>query len=326
MSTDSNNRNDQPSRGVGLASLLFDRTILLLALMFVVMVAVLIWHQARLEDRLVESTALEEARRYTDALATFRTLYTREVVGTVKKQGITVTYDYDKEQHEGKAIPLPATLSMKIGNEMAKKEVGGQTALYSAYPFPHREQEWQERDKFGKDAWEAVNNNKDAPFHRFEQREGKRWLRYATADLMRPACVNCHNTHPETPKNDWKEGDVRGVLEVSLPLETAEATAKDNLQESIVFTIGVGGLALIGLVIVTGRLRRSSVELEHRVEDRTAELQRSVDELAEFNRMAVGRELQMIELKNEINELCVAAGQSPRYDEADNASAEQSES
>jgi len=36
-------------------------------------------------------------------------------------------------------------------------------------------------------------------------------------------------------------------------------------------------------------------------------------ELTRFNQAAVGRELRMIELKKEINDLCAAAGQPPRY-------------
>ncbi len=31
---------------------------------------------------------------------------------------------------------------------------------------------------------------------------------------MAPACVTCHNAHPESPKHDWKVGDVRGIQEV----------------------------------------------------------------------------------------------------------------
>ena len=43
------------------------------------------------------------------------------------------------------------------------------------------------------------------------------------------------------------------------------------------------------------------------------ELQERLDELTRFNRAAIGRELRMIELKQEVNALCVAAGQPPRY-------------
>ena len=44
-----------------------------------------------------------------------------------------------------------------------------------------------------------------------------------------------------------------------------------------------------------------------------AELQSHAEELTRFNRAAVGRELRMIELKKEINELCQRHGQPARY-------------
>ena len=33
---------------------------------------------------------------------------------------------------------------------------------------------------------------------------------------MGATCVNCHNSHPESPKKDWKVGDVRGIQEVTV--------------------------------------------------------------------------------------------------------------
>ncbi|HTP65885.1 MAG TPA: CheR family methyltransferase [Geobacteraceae bacterium] len=44
------------------------------------------------------------------------------------------------------------------------------------------------------------------------------------------------------------------------------------------------------------------------------ELHRHVDELERFNHASVGRELRMIELKKEVNELCNRAGEKPRYE------------
>ena len=34
--------------------------------------------------------------------------------------------------------------------------------------------------------------------------------------IMGQACVDCHNSHPESPKLDWKVGDVRGIQEVAI--------------------------------------------------------------------------------------------------------------
>jgi len=43
--------------------------------------------------------------------------------------------------------------------------------------------------------------------------------------------------------------------------------------------------------------------LEEQVKERTKELQEKVEELERFHRLAVGRELKMIELKKEIEKL-----------------------
>jgi len=32
------------------------------------------------------------------------------------------------------------------------------------------------------------------------------------------ACVECHNSHPSSPKSDFKVGDVMGGLVISFPL------------------------------------------------------------------------------------------------------------
>jgi len=82
------------------------------------------------------------------------------------------------------------------------------------------------------------------------------------------------------------------------------------------------------------KLRKAYGELELRVQNRTEELQianseleeeitlrrraeavvqQYVEELTHFNSAMVGRELRMIELKKEVNELCKSAGQSPHY-------------
>jgi PAS domain S-box-containing protein len=59
---------------------------------------------------------------------------------------------------------------------------------------------------------------------------------------MRPACVTCHNQHPDSPKRDWKLGDVRGIQEVTVR----------GIQVNGFGQIGylVGYVALLGAVSV----------------------------------------------------------------------------
>ncbi len=77
----------------------------------------MLWNLSRLSSNLIESTALQDAARYSKALAEFRTLYTSEVVARVEGHNIDVTHDYLTK--EG-AIPLPATLSMELGHQHAR--------------------------------------------------------------------------------------------------------------------------------------------------------------------------------------------------------------
>ncbi len=162
------------------------------------------------------------------------------------------------------AIPLPATLSLILGKHIGAHASGAQTRLYSAYPFPWRREEGGLRDAFGQDAWHALQQHPDTPFYRFEEVEGRRALRDATADRMRTGCVNCHNTHPESPKTDWQTRDVRGVLEVILPLDAAVAQTRGGLRTSFALMAFMSMLGLSGLAMVISRLRRSSADLEQR--------------------------------------------------------------
>ena len=45
------------------------------------------------------------------------------------------------------------------------------------------------------------------------------YLKYARGQVMKASCINCHNTHKDTPKTDWREGDLAGVLTLTRPLD-----------------------------------------------------------------------------------------------------------
>ena len=64
---------------------------------------------------------------------------------------------------------------------------------------------------------------------------------------MAAPCVNCHNTHPDSPKRDWKVGDVRGIEEFTInqPI-AAHIFAFKYLLLYFTF-VAVTGLAFIAL-------------------------------------------------------------------------------
>lgn len=48
---------------------------------------------------------------------------------------------------------------------------------------------------------------------------------------MKEGCVACHNTHPESPRKDWKVGDVRGIVETMREIVTRVQRVSDMMGE-----------------------------------------------------------------------------------------------
>ena len=205
-----------------------------------------------IESQITDAAAITIARNYIQTFESFRTLYTSKVVETAREQGIEVTHDY--HQKKG-AIPLPATLSRELAEHIARETQNGlELRLFSIYPFPWRKDLHKTLDHFEKDAFVAINKNKENPFYRIEDQNGRKVARYAKADTMREACVSCHNNHPQTPKSDWKVGDLRGILEVSFPIagfENQEVRALNITRFTliIIFFCLVGGFVCMSYII-----------------------------------------------------------------------------
>ena len=243
--------------------LFYQRTVWVLGVLFAAGVASLFLYQDMIQSRVLESALLHDAARYSRAITEFRTLYTAKVVEVVRPHGIEVTHDVEGKDN---AIPLPATLSIELGNLITEKESGSHVRLYSPYPFPWRSETGGLQDDFAQDAWNFFQQNPDTTFFRFEEIKGRASLRFATADLMRPSCVNCHNTHPESPKTDWKVQEVRGVLEVAIPIDTFIAERRSGLRRTLFL---IGGMILLGLstlAVVKSRLRREEKQLLYQEE------------------------------------------------------------
>ncbi|NQZ21178.1 MAG: response regulator [Colwellia sp.] len=168
-----------------------------------------------LNTEITQESSLHNAEIYVKALEEFRTLYTSEVINKLNQQQIEVTHDYQDKKN---AVPLPATLTILLGKGISAHENGADTRLYSPFPFPWRE-DGGLQDKFAEQAWQYLNKNPAGNYSSFELYNGENVLRFAKADQMRESCISCHNSHLSTPKNDWKIGDVRGVLEVIIPLD-----------------------------------------------------------------------------------------------------------
>ncbi|NQZ26284.1 MAG: response regulator [Colwellia sp.] len=240
---------------------------------------------------LTNHTSELNAQRYLEALSAFRTLYTNEVVNTAKKQNITISHDYKNIKN---AIPLPATLSMALGKEIGKFQSGAQTFLYSRYPFPWREQENKTifSQDFSQQAWDSLTKNPEQAFFRFEEVNGQMAIRYAIADVMREGCIDCHNNHAQTPKDDWKLGDVRGVMEVILPVDKAQLTAQSSLKATFIVLFAMIVLITLVLFIFVSRIKKDAKKLA----DSNVEMMNKQEQV-NFANEEMGLAIEQLELK-----------------------------
>ncbi|HEB95468.1 MAG TPA: methyl-accepting chemotaxis protein [Sedimenticola thiotaurini] len=196
------------------------------------------WYVPTMVRQQAEAAALEQAEKTVSQFKTIRAYYTRNVIAKVLgKGGIGASFDH---QDDPNAVPLPATMIHDLSQLLADK--GTRLKLYSAYPFPNRSE--RRLDPFQRQAWEAVTRDPEHPYVQTVTREGRTSVRVGIADRMvAQACVGCHNSRPDTPKNDWKLGDVRGVLEVEMPIDD-QLAAGAALSRFILGIVVAGALAI----------------------------------------------------------------------------------
>jgi adenylate cyclase len=104
-----------------------------------------------------------------------------------------------------------------------------------------------------------LRQNPIEPYYRFEDFQGRPALRYATARRMQAACLQCHNFSPDSTKRDWKEGDVRGVLEIIRPLDADAARAKSGLRSTLILMAVISAtLMSLSLLFLLVRRRRAN--------------------------------------------------------------------
>ncbi len=165
--------------------------------------------QAAIKDAIL--SAKEDVSKY----KALRKYYTINVIKKVIKTGV-IKPSFDHKNRKN-SIPLPATLIHDLSSMM--KDKGTKLTLYSAYPFPNRNS--RILDTFQKQSWQGLSQKPDEVFTKTVHNEKGTFVRVAIADhMVNAACVNCHNNRADTPKNDWKLGDVRGVLEITKNIDS----------------------------------------------------------------------------------------------------------
>ncbi|MBN2895391.1 MAG: DUF3365 domain-containing protein [Campylobacterales bacterium] len=233
-----------------------------------------------LNEASIKAQSIEQAERLVEHIRIFRSYYNDHILSKVRQSGeLKVNYDHFERND---TVPLPATTVHDLGAAFNRgSNVGVQ--MYSRYPFPNRND--RVLDGFASRALDHFAQRSDAPYVEYDGH--KQAYRVAFPDfLSAPSCVECHNTRADSPKRDWRLGDIRGVIEVIEPIDTAVGAGRTMMIYVIVFV----GANLLILIVHFSLLsyRRSknlhvqNLKLEDEVHQRTLELENRNKILSEY--------------------------------------------
>jgi serine/threonine protein kinase len=213
-----------------------------------------------LSARLVRSNALESAAQQAELLEEATKEYSANV-HRVEQARFPVNKTVPPTP-DTVPLSIPATFLHDVGDRLARSsKTGVRVRQYSDYPFPWRT-DGGPRDDFERAALLRLRQSKGQDtVHEFTELDGQRVVRYAQARVMQGTCVECHNTHPQSPNRHWREGDVRGVLVIIRPLGKDEARIGEALRLALLLSAIVSGVLMGGsmLAMWAGR-RRTQLE------------------------------------------------------------------
>lgn len=156
---------------------------------------------------------LQQAKDINAIISSIRSYYTGNVVGRVQEGGGHTVVVHNYLDVSG-AIPIPATLSLELGKVIGEKQGNIEYRFVSDYPFRHRAP--HSFDSFELESLRAMRIQPHLSLTNVSWSYNTSKVRVVVPVIMGSACVGCHNSNPDSPKHDWRVGDVRGIQEVSI--------------------------------------------------------------------------------------------------------------
>lgn len=150
-----------------------------------------------------------------------RAVYTRRIVNRLAAQEKVITASEHFEDE--KALVLPAQM-FRFGAEMVTErasenpDVNFSYSLQSLWPINSQNAPQTEAEKVG---LQYVVDNKGENYYTTEELGGETFFTAVYADTaVAPVCASCHNDHLDSPRSDFKIGDVMGGVVIRIPVES----------------------------------------------------------------------------------------------------------
>ena len=167
----------------------------------------------------VKDTAMFTPQQMADwlhlVMSTDRAVYTKKIVNRlVKKEKVIKASEHFEDD---KALVLPAQMFRFGAETVAKKTDAFSYSLQSLWPINKQNAPKTEAEKTG---LQYIFDNKGKNYYTTEELGGVKYFTAVYPDpAVAPVCVSCHNEHKDTPKTDFKLGDVMGGVVIRIPIE-----------------------------------------------------------------------------------------------------------
>jgi hypothetical protein len=143
-----------------------------------------------------------------------RTIYTTHIVNRMQEKGLVAATE---QWEQDNTLPLPAQFLQHSGRLVAESGRGIRYRLIGFSPIYQRNAPATE---FERKALEVLRRQPDRPITGVVSSGKKQYFQAIYADrAVSSACVTCHNSHPLSPKQDFKLNDVMGGIAITIPLE-----------------------------------------------------------------------------------------------------------
>lgn len=150
-----------------------------------------------------------------------RAVYTKRIVNRLAaKEKVIKASEHFKDE---KALVLPAQM-FRFGAEMVAKrseknpDINFSYSLQSLWPINKQNAPKTDAEKEG---LKYVADNPGKNYYTEEKLGGTNYFTAIYADVaVAPVCASCHNEHKDSPRDDFKIGEVMGGVVIRIPLES----------------------------------------------------------------------------------------------------------
>jgi signal transduction histidine kinase len=217
---------------------------------------------------LTDAALRRQAADLNSAITSIRGYYATNVVGRIRASTGSTSVLPNYEDVPG-AIPVPATLSIELGRVIGEHQSNIAYRFVSDFPFKNRAP--HALDSFERKTLAALRENANQQFTKVSTSLLSDRVRHIVPIVMGATCVECHNSDPDSPKRDWKVGDVRGIQELSVTQPIAANILSFRYLLVYFLFAGASGLVFIATQSRQAALIRSmnrELERQHQIDRR----------------------------------------------------------